>query len=182
MSQSRFSLILVLLLSLTVCASRQQKQSQFKWGQTLKIVKENEQERLGQQPFSLNSFSKTDVTSAVYEDKHMSSRCYLTYWFDLDSLQIVSYSCSNPDWDEAELKRYVTQKLTALYGQPQWVKLGEKSYEYYRAKDAYIYFRMTRIPQDREFWRTFQANIFYSHFSHEDYNVLSGLLATFGRK
>lgn len=110
----------------------------------------------------------------------MNSQCYLTYWFDLDSLQIVSYSCSNPDWDEEELKRFTRQKLEQLYGESQPVSQGRKAYDYYRAKDAHIYFRMTRIPQDREVWRTFQANVFYSHFSYDNYDVLASILTGYG--
>ena len=181
MLYSKLILITAFLVSLYGCASGQRKQPQFKWGQDLNTVHKNELQRLSQEPFARNSFPKADITTMVYHDNFMNSRCYLTYWFDLDSLQTVSYSCSNPDWDEAELKRFVRQKLDSLYGEPISVVLGDKSYDYYRASDAHIYFRMTRIPQNKELWRTFQANIFYSHFRHDAYKNLEGVLSTYGR-
>jgi len=177
----KITLIAAFLASLSGCSSMQRKQPQFKWGQTEGIVHKNELERLGQEPFDRNSFPKADITTAAYKDNFMNSRCYLTYWFDMDSLQIVSYSCSNPDWDEAELKRFVRQKLDSLYGEPISVSLGNKTYDYYKAKDAHIYFRMTRIHQTTELWRTFQANIFYSHFPHDTYKTTEGVLSTYGR-
>jgi len=178
---SKLILITAFLVSLYGCASSQRKQPQFKWGQDLNTVHKNEQQRLSQEPFARNSSPKADITTMVYYDNFMNSRCYLTYWFDLDSLQTVSYSCSNPDWDEAELKRFVRQKLDSLYGEPISVVLGDKSYDYYKASDAHIYFRMTRIHQNKELWRTFQANIFYSHFRHDTYKNLEGVLSTYGR-
>jgi hypothetical protein len=177
----KITLIATFLVSLSGCASSQRKQPQFKWGQTHDTVQKNELQRLGQEPFARNNFPKTDIATAVYKDNFMNSGCYLTYWFDMDSLQIVSYSCSNPDWDEAELKRFVRQKLASLYGEPKPVSFGDKAFDYYKAKDAHIYFRMTRIHQTAELWRTFQANIFYSHFPHDTYKTLEGVLSTYGR-
>jgi hypothetical protein len=174
-------LIAAFLVALASCTSGQRKRAQFKWGQTFATVAKNEKDRLGQQPFARNNFPNTDLTSAAYHDNFMNSRCYLTYWFDMDSLQMVSYSCSNPDWDEAELKRFVGQKLDSLYGPPISILIGNKSHDYYRAKDANIYFRMTRIHQTTEVWRTFQANIFFSHFPHDSYKILEGVLSTYGR-
>ncbi|WP_041948643.1 hypothetical protein [Turneriella parva] len=171
----------VIFVSLTACASNQRKQPQFEWGQSLSTVKENEAVRLETEPKGQATYYKDRIKTLTYEDKLLNARCALTYWFENDHLIVVSYSCSNPDWDEEELKGHVRNKLTSLHGEPATIPQGDKWYDYYVAQNAHIYFRIVRIPSDRLAFRTFQANIFYSQHSHEKSKFLKALLPTFGR-
>jgi hypothetical protein len=175
----RLGLTSILILC-AQCNAGQKKSLQAHWGQNAATVKMNELSRLEKPPLAEHRYPHADITTLVYDDRFMHAHCRLAYWFDMDSLQIISYSCSNPDWDETELRDTVAHKLSSLYGEPVKITSGEAYYDYYQAKDAHIYFRMIRIPQDREMWRTFQANIVYSHYPHESYKTLRTVLAYFG--
>jgi hypothetical protein len=163
------------------CTLNRAKSAQYKWGQSAKTVETNEYQRLDAAPIERQSFPKSDISTLVYADRMLKASCFLTYWFDMDSLQAVSYSCSNPDWSEEELKSAVGRQLASVYGEPVPVVKGKKRYDYYPDKNNHTYFRLVRIAQDKEFWRTFQANVVISHYSHTDYPLLAELLLKLGR-
>ncbi len=173
------SLVVVSLLSMS-CALNRAKSAQYQWGQSAKTVEANEYQRLDSPPLERQSFPNSDISMLVYTDRMLKASCYLTYWFDMDSLQAVSYSCSNPDWSEDDLKKAVGRQLSSVYGEPIPVVKGKKRYDYYPDKNNHTYFRFVRIAQDKEFWRTFQANVLISHFSHVDYPLLAELLLKLG--
>lgn len=162
------------------CSTGQKKSPNFTWGQNIETIKISEADRLRQSPLEERAHNPL-ISSVTYEDRFLNAQCHLSYWFEKNRLELVSYSCSNPDWDEEELKGNVRQKMASLHGEPEQVATGEKWYDHYRAQDAHIYFRLVRIPSDSLAFRTFQANIFYAQKSHKDSKLLQNILSTFGR-
>jgi len=169
----------MLLVATLGCDSLTKPQAEFRWGESLKEVQQRENRRLKTQPKGIYT-QPNGLKILTYYDRFMGAQCVTGYWFDMDSLQFVSYSCSNPDWDEKELQNQVSNKLRELYGESQQVQIGAKQYQRYLAPRGMVYFSMIRIAQNREFWRTFQANIFLAHFPHEDYAPLAATLSSFG--
>lgn len=161
------------------CASLGKANAGFRWGERLEEIQQRESRRLESPPLEVYT-RPNGVKLITYKDRFMGAQCITGYWFDADSLQFVSYSCSNPDWDEKELQNRVTNKLRELYGESEPVHIGAKQYQRYLAPEGRVYFSMVRIAQNREFWRTFQANIFFTHFQHEDYPELRTVLSSFG--
>lgn len=143
-------------------------------------IQAQERQRLDSEPLHRRRIPNSDISTLIYKDTLLKASCLLTYWFDMDSLQVVTYSCSNPDWSEEELKKVVSRKLSSVYGNAIAMMSGNRKYEYFPAENSHTYFRLVRIAQDRESWRTFQANIFISHYAHLDYPLLADLLLKFG--
>ncbi|MFO1471356.1 MAG: hypothetical protein U1F27_09985 [Turneriella sp.] len=174
----RISAVLLICVAALGCASASQK-AQFRWGENLSQIQRRETNRLGTEPTGVFT-SAADLRTLVFKDRFLGAQCLVAYWFDVDSLQFVSYSCSNPDWDENELQSRVNSRLSELYGEPQQLSIGARKYRRFIAPEGRVYFSMVRIPQNRELWRTFQANIFFAHYPHEDYPQLRAVLSSFG--
>jgi hypothetical protein len=135
------------------------------WGDNPDTVVYLEQIRIGKEPLKRYKKDNGKYKIIVYDDKFLNTRCKLSYHFENDKLSFIKYSASDPDWDEEGLNKKVRQNFNNLYGNSSEIKIGNKVYYHWLASDAYIYYYFKRIPQDRISWRTFIANIIYSHES-----------------
>ena len=151
----------VMMIGLLACTTVRKKSAQRpKWGDNAARIQHLEFQRLEQRPESIND--NDSMSELVYRDELMNAQCKLVYQLAKDKLRRFYYACSNPDWDEDEVKNRVRQSLERLYGPPLVKIFDGHRYDACKTSDGWIYFRLERIHQAQDTWRTFVAFIIHT--------------------
>jgi len=154
-------LICLIVFSLLACATPRKKSKQRpKWGDNAARIQQLEFQRLEQKPALTNG--NDGRSELAYRDELMNAQCKLVYQLERDKLSRFYYACSNPDWDEEEVKNRVRQSLERLYRAPLVKIFDGNQYDAYKSGDGWIYFRLERIHQTQETWRTFVAYVIHA--------------------
>lgn len=154
-------LLCITALSFFECTTPGKKSAQRpKWGDNAAKIQQLEFQRLEQEPESTND--NDGRSELVYRDELMNAQCKLVYQLEKNKLSRFYYACSNPDWDEEEVRNRVRQSLERLYGAPLVKIFDRNQYDAYKSGDGWIYFRLERIHQTQETWRTFVAFVIHT--------------------